>query len=48
MFEEVCKETGSYIELLDHRISSGDVKITHDFMYFFLLMLSAGGFFPEG
>jgi len=35
MFEEVCKETGSYIELLEHRISSGDVKISHDFMYFF-------------
>lgn len=35
MFEGVYKEIGSYIELLEHRISSGDIKTTHDFMYIF-------------
>jgi len=42
---EVYKETGSYIELLEHRISSGDVKTTHDFMYFFTNVVS-WRFFP--
>jgi hypothetical protein len=41
----VYKETGSCIELLGHRISSGDVKITGDFVYFVTNVVS-WRFFP--
>jgi hypothetical protein len=39
-FEEVYKETVSYIELLEQRVSSGDVKITGDFMYLVTIVVS--------
>ena len=46
MFEEAYKETVSYIELLEQRVSSGDVKLLV-ILCTLLLLLSAGGFPPK-